>query len=161
VDCHSCTVWVKGRSALSLSPVLTITIRGGAEAAHGACMAQQPNSNPRVGTLRSRSLRLVNSGCLPYLFLYPSPLSVGLRTEFCLSGGGEHLTFIYQGGQAKQRRAGLRSLLIKGRRGVHDWANKNSLKQGKAGWKAEKAWICFTEKGLRKFSFRSGDAGVS
>ncbi|KAL0391395.1 UNVERIFIED_CONTAM: hypothetical protein Slati_4518200 [Sesamum latifolium] len=23
VDCHSCTVWVKGRSALSLSPVLT------------------------------------------------------------------------------------------------------------------------------------------
>ena len=38
---------------------------------------------------------------------------------------------------------------------------KNSLKQGKAGWKAEKAWLCFTEKGLRKFRFRSGDAGVS
>jgi len=44
---------------------------------------------------------------------------------------------------------------------VHDWANKKSLKQGNAGWKAEKAWLCFTEKGLRKFSFRSGDAGVS
>ena len=28
-------------------------------------------------------------------------------------------------------------------------------------WKAEKAWLCFTEKGLRKWSFRSGDAGVS
>lgn len=50
-------------------------------------MAQQPNPNPRVGTLRSRSLRLVNSECLPYLFLYPSPLYVGKRTEFCLSGG--------------------------------------------------------------------------
>lgn len=62
-------------------------------------MAQQPNPHPRVGTLRSRSLRLVNSGCLPYLFLYPSPLSVGLRTEFSLSGGGEHQPFIYQGGR--------------------------------------------------------------
>lgn len=38
---------------------------------------------------------------------------------------------------------------------------KSSLKQGNAGWKAEKAWLCFTEKGLRKLSFRSGDAGVS
>lgn len=38
---------------------------------------------------------------------------------------------------------------------------KKSLKQGNAGWKAEKAWLCFTEKGLRKWSFRSGDAGVS
>ncbi|CAH1436510.1 unnamed protein product [Lactuca virosa] len=44
---------------------------------------------------------------------------------------------------------------------VHDWAKKKSLKQGNAGWKAEKAWLCFTEKGLRKLSFRSGDAGVS
>ena len=44
---------------------------------------------------------------------------------------------------------------------VHAWANKKSLKQGKAGWKAEKAWLCFTEKGLRKFRFRSGNAGVS
>jgi hypothetical protein len=35
---------------------------------------------------------------------------------------------------------------------------KSSLKQGNAGWKAEKTWLCFTEKGLRKFSFRSGDA---
>lgn len=38
---------------------------------------------------------------------------------------------------------------------------KSSLKQGNTGWKAEKAGLCFTEKGLRKFSFRSGDAGVS
>ncbi|KAL4569733.1 hypothetical protein LXL04_025375 [Taraxacum kok-saghyz] len=29
---------------------------------------------------------------------------------------------------------------------VHDWAKKKSLKQGNAGWKAEKAWLCFTEK---------------
>lgn len=35
---------------------------------------------------------------------------------------------------------------------------KKSLKQGNAGWKAEKAWLCFTE--LRKFRFRSGDADI-
>lgn len=38
---------------------------------------------------------------------------------------------------------------------------KNSIKLGNAGWNAEKAWLCFKEKGLRKFRFRSGDAGVS
>jgi len=32
---------------------------------------------------------------------------------------------------------------------------KKSLKQGNAGWKAEKAWLFFTEKGLKKLSFRS------
>ncbi|KAL4590875.1 hypothetical protein LXL04_003820 [Taraxacum kok-saghyz] len=35
---------------------------------------------------------------------------------------------------------------------VHDWAKKKR-------WKAEKAWLCFTNEGLRKLSFRSGDAG--
>ena len=29
------------------------------------------------------------------------------------------------------------------------------------GRKESGAWLCFTEKGLRKFRFRSGDAGVS
>lgn len=37
---------------------------------------------------------------------------------------------------------------------------KKSLKQGKAGWKAEKAWLCFTEKG-NFVSVVSGDAGFS
>ncbi|KAJ8614760.1 hypothetical protein MRB53_036426 [Persea americana] len=76
-----------------------LSSRGRAEAARGACMAQQPNPNPRVGTHRSRSLRLVNSWCLPYLFFYPSTAFTSKGTEFFLSGGGGHLTFTRGAGQ--------------------------------------------------------------
>ena len=38
---------------------------------------------------------------------------------------------------------------------VHDWAKNKEyhIKQGKAGWKAEKAWLCFTEKGTKEIEF--------
>ena len=44
---------------------------------------------------------------------------------------------------------------------VHYWANQKRSRERRDGRRAEKAWLCFTEKGLMKFRLRSGDVGVS